>query len=262
LPKDERYGNGTGSQTMNDIITDIAAACRTPPKSPLSEDVGQTLARLRAGHRFVKALPLAARVLDMGAGEGSLPNVARWLEPVRNDLEFYAVSLEVGKYFDRYAGVELVNFDSTPPSFPGVAFDAVFASHFIEHIADPEAFFAWARSRLNPGGLLYVECPAVGARTAPTLADLKAAGVSVIVGNFLDDRTHKAEFRFDEPTVLVDAVKRAGFDVLEHGVFHLPMIEEALLYYGHKRGDPYLTTMGLWSKTQWAHHVIARSPRL
>jgi SAM-dependent methyltransferase len=248
---------GSTELTFMGMIEDIVKAANTPPAADLRQEISETLARFRRGHLFVKSLPLNAKVLDMGAGNGSLVNVAKWLEPERYDLNFYAASLEVGEFFHLYKGYEIGNFDIQPPAFEGITFDAIFASHFIEHVDDPKAFFSWGKSRLKPGGLLFVECPAAGARTAPTRAQLEDAGIAVVIGNYFDDFTHKGDFQLDDSQLLQDAVRDSGYDILEYGSFHAPMIEDALFYFGRERNDLYLSTMGLWSKTRWAHHIIA-----
>lgn len=82
----------------------------------------------------------------------SLELLRNWFEPHRPDLVMYAYALEKGRRFGAYADCELGNRTAGPPGFGGMAFEAVIACHFIEHVSDPHAFLDRAGRRLAPAG--------------------------------------------------------------------------------------------------------------
>lgn len=104
---------------------------------------------------FVKSLKARSSVLDVGAGDGALSIFRRWPRPARQDLKIYAYSLEKGQNFDDYDGYELSDWNVQKP-FADRTFDAIFCSHFVEHIADPVAFITWMASKLSENGRVYI----------------------------------------------------------------------------------------------------------
>lgn len=207
---------------------------------------------------FLKTLRPNARVLDVGAGDGSLELFRNWLEPRRMDLKMYAYALEQGKRFDAYAGYELGNWEEGPPRFEGVQFDAIIACHFIEHVSDPLAFLDWAAGRLASGGRMYIEWPSPGSLRLPPRAELLAHGVDVIISNFRDDATHR---QLPDREVLLTALERAGWSIDQQGVVKLPFFEEELLACcDEPPADPVAKLAAFWSKTRWAQYFIASRP--
>ena len=207
---------------------------------------------------FLKTLKMNARVLDVGAGDGSLELFRNWLEPHRPDLKMYAYSLEKGKRFGAYAGYELGNWEEGPPRFEGVAFDAIIACHFIEHVSDPHAFLDWAASRLQPGGRMYVEWPSPASLRLPPRTDLLARGVDVIISNFHDDSTHR---QLPDRAELLARLERTGWLIDQQGVVKLPFFEEELLARCEEPpADPVAKLSAFWSKTRWAQYFIASKP--
>lgn len=207
---------------------------------------------------FLKTLKADARVLDVGAGDGSLELFRNWLEPQRPDLVMYAYSLEKGKRFDAYAGYELGDWEAGPPAFGGMAFDAIIACHFIEHVSDPHVFLDWVGSRLAPGGRVYVEWPSPDSLQMPPRTDLLARGVDVIISNFRDDATHR---QLPDRGKLVAALQQAGWLIDQQGVVKLPFFEEELLAQCDvPPADPVAKLSSFWSKTRWAQYFIASKP--
>lgn len=207
---------------------------------------------------FLKTLKADARVLDVGAGDGSLELFRNWLEPRRPDLKMYAYSLEKGRRFDAYAGYELGNWEAGPPRFDGVAFDAIIACHFIEHVGDPHAFLDWAGGRLQAGGRIYVEWPSPESLRLPLRTDLLERGVDVIISNFHDDSTHR---QLPDRAELLARLERAGWLIDQQGLIKLPFFEEELLARCDETpADPVAKLSAFWSRTRWAQYFIASKP--
>lgn len=207
---------------------------------------------------FLKTLKPNARVLDIGAGDGSLELFRNWLEPRRTDLKMYAYSLEKGKRFDEYAGYELGNWEKGPPEFGGGQFDALIACHFIEHVSDPRAFLDWAAGRLAPGGRMYVEWPSPNSLGLPSRTELLAQGVDVIISNFHDDATHR---QLPDRAELLTRLEHTGWLIDQQGVVKLPYFEDELLARCEEPpADPVAKLSAFWSKTRWAQYFIASRP--
>jgi SAM-dependent methyltransferase len=101
--------------------------------------------------RFFRGLPPGARVLELGAGDGSL--VARLRE-----AGFDARGSEpspLARARARARGVELAE---APPQ-PGEPEDAVVLWHVLEHLPDPAAELERARRALAPSGRLVIAVP-------------------------------------------------------------------------------------------------------
>jgi SAM-dependent methyltransferase len=204
---------------------------------------------------FVKTLAHGARLLDMGAGNGGLEVFRRWPPPPRTDLRMYAYSLEKGERFDAYDGHELGNWELGPPAFAGIQFDALFCSHFIEHLADPSAFLRWSAQRLAPGGRLYLEWPSPFSALLPRREDLSARGIKLTIANFHDDRTHR---KIHDRSQIVDGLLSSGFFIEAQGYVSLPFLEEELLaHFAGGFEDAFSVQMAFWSKTRWAQYLVA-----
>jgi SAM-dependent methyltransferase len=204
---------------------------------------------------FLKSLPRRAQVLDMGAGDGSLAMIKTWPAPQRSDLELYAVSLEKGAHFDRYARFELGNWEESRPGFDGMMFAAIMSSHFIEHIHEPQGFVEWAATRLKDGGRLYVEWPTPVSQSLPSRETLERAGVRLIISSFFDDSTH---LRIPPREDVVRWLRELGLTVEQQGVVRNPFLEEELLaHFRDNKEDEYAVQFAYWSWTSWAQFVIA-----
>ena len=204
---------------------------------------------------FLKTLKANARVLDVGAGEGSLQVFRGWLEPLREDLRMYAYSLEKGTHFNAYLGYELGNWDKGPPAFSGMQFDGIVAAHFIEHLGDATTFIDWAAQRLAPGGRVYIEWPSQHSLELPKKDELAERGIDVIISNFKDDNTHN---RLPDRQAIVNRLEEAALLIDQQGVIKLPFFEEELLAHCATSGDdPVMKLAAFWSKTRWAQYVIA-----
>ena len=98
---------------------------------------------------LLRALPLGARVLDLGARAGSFQNPRPDLLIVRLDLELPAV---------RGSGFYVSADAARMPFAPGV-FHAVISNHSLEHFVELEATLREIGRILRPGGALYVAVP-------------------------------------------------------------------------------------------------------
>lgn len=104
-------------------------------------------------------------VLDIGCGDGHTLNLFREVEDVAvetHGADFNLEAIEQAKqaghktYGGRFEDVEL----------PGEFFDLVYASHVIEHVADPKGFTDKILRILRPGGVFWFETPNIGSLDA------------------------------------------------------------------------------------------------
>jgi SAM-dependent methyltransferase len=121
---------------------------------------------------LLDGLPKGARVLDVGSGQGSLPEK---LAAYRPDLEIVAFDLAPAGQGRGYAWVA---GDACKLPFQDGGFRLVMCRHVIEHIPDAMRMVHELERVLAPGGQLYLECPDV--RSAMSWAPL----------NFWEDPTH------------------------------------------------------------------------
>ena len=191
------------------------------PRTPLlkSRDLDQALNWAHPRAQFVKTLPRDAHLLDFGAGDGGLVVFRSWPAPKREDLTFYGYSLEPIARARDFQAVEIARFEDRAPQFGGRRFDAVFCSHVIEHLNDPEAFLDWAQQALATRGRLYLEWPSTATLTLPRREDLLAHGVDVMVSNFFDDATHQA---LPDRAAVVSGLEGRGFSIEQAGIIRLP----------------------------------------
>lgn len=242
-------------------IDEIVAWFNAERKPALAKDDAIVLMNsLHPRAIFVKTLAHGACLLDAGAGDGGLEVFRHWPPPQRTDLRMYAYSLSKGARFDSYDGFELGRWEEGPPVFDGIRFDAVFCSHFIEHLGDAVPFLQWTAQRLAGGGRLYLEWPSPFAALLPKGKDLAKRGIELQISNFHDDSTHKA---IHDRSRIVSALTGGGFFIEQQGYVSLPFIEEEILAH-RARGlnDAYAIQTAFWSKTRWAQYLVAvrRSP--
>jgi hypothetical protein len=205
-------------------------------------------------YRFIKSLPWASNLLDLGAGDGGLAHWRGWGKPARPDLNLYGVDLWDGKHQGLYAGWETIDLDRQLPEFSGARLNAFLATHLIEHLAEPEELIRWIAERAEAGSRIYLEWPNPETLHLPTRAELAAHGIEVPVANFRDDPTHRE--CPDMPSVL-DWLGRCGLDVVAQGAIDLGAIGEEMFA---RARDPSLRMMGYWSLTRWCVFVEAVKP--
>lgn len=203
---------------------------------------------------FLKTLAPGSEVVDVGAGDGSLSVFRSWPEPNREDLRFYAYSIEKGRYFDDYIGYETSDWNVSQPEFDGKSFDAIVCAHFIEHIKDPESLVLWAARKLRKGGRIYLEWPSANSLTLPPRTELERLGVPLIISRFDDDGTHQV---LPDGDVIADALRNSGFAIESRGIIRLPWLEDELLGHHKDAEDGFYRQAAFWSYTGWSQYIIA-----
>lgn len=203
---------------------------------------------------FLKTLPAGSRVVDIGAGDGSLSVFRKWPSPSREDLKLYAYSMEKGRLFDEFEGFEIGDWNDAPPDFAGMTFDAIVCAHFIEHIADPFSLVEWAARKLERGARVYLEWPSPESLTLPSRGELEKVGVPLIISRFDDDHTHR-----ELPDIDAVAAEFAakGFSISARGVVRLPWLEDELLTHFRSDEDGFSRQAAFWSHTGWSQYLIA-----
>jgi len=207
---------------------------------------------------FFKSAPPGARLLDLGAGSGGLSFWREYGVPGRSDLKLYAVDRQRGQHFANYDDACVADLDREAIGFGGVHFDAVLASHVLEHLKDPAAILAQLASRLAPGGRAYIEVPSPASKELPRREAFVARGWPMTISNFFDDGTHLDTFSLDQ---LVAIGADAGLEAVAAGAIEHPFLADSLMRYGLDHGDAEVLLYGFWSKTRWAHYVLLEKPR-
>lgn len=203
---------------------------------------------------FLKTLPVDSKVVDIGAGDGSLSVFRAWPSPERNDLRMYAYSMEKGRLFDDFDGFEVSDWNVTRPEFDGITFDAIICAHFIEHIADPTSFVTWAARKLNERGRVYLEWPSPNSLALPSRAELENVGVPLIISRFDDDHTHRT---LPDGDAMAADLQANGFSIAARGIVRLPWLEDEMLAHFSEANDGFSRQAAFWSYTGWSQYIIA-----
>jgi 2-polyprenyl-3-methyl-5-hydroxy-6-metoxy-1,4-benzoquinol methylase len=106
---------------------------------------------------LTEALPPGKQFLDIGCATGML------LEYLTETGGWEARGVEVCEAAVRYGrekrGLRIFHGTLAEASFPAASFDVVHASHVIEHVTDPSAFFHEIYRIVKPGGRFVVTTP-------------------------------------------------------------------------------------------------------
>ena len=141
--------------------------------------------------RFIRRLPMGARVLD--AGCGGFKTLNRLLKH-RPDLQFYGVDiLDVSAKCPSGVVFAQADIDRGKIPFGDEQFDAIFFCHVLEHLYYPLNAVAELQRVLKPGGRIYIEGPSTRALFLPSLGSIKSKGAYKAIGddlNFYDNFTH------------------------------------------------------------------------
>jgi SAM-dependent methyltransferase len=238
-----------------DLLT-IERLCR-PGREPIltPEQAIHSLHAFGPRCRFIKTLPLGSRVLDVGAGDGSLQVFRSWPDPARPDLRMFAWADTEGASFNRFERFEVGLWPEKPPAFDGRQFDAILAANFIEHIDDPITFIAWAISRLAPQGRLFLEWPRAESAFLPTTAELATAGLPIMTGNYFDDDTHRSAI--PDVIAVTAAITGAGLRLRESGIASVPFVDQEVAIHAARSQDIVNLTLAYWSMTGWCQYLFA-----
>lgn len=158
---------------------------------------------------FAKMLEKGNKVLDVGCWNYSFKQFCD--EQDSDDLKHYGVDREEleqpvpeGYIFVRS------DLNNAQLPFENETFDAVVASHIIEHVNDQLGFLEEIFRVLKIGGLIYIECPSVRSLRFPSMPFKFEEFRSI---NFYDDPTHFS--RPHSPQSLYRLFRMYGGEVLK-----------------------------------------------
>jgi len=149
-----------------------------------------------------------------------------------------------------------IDLDSTRFPFPSESFDAVVASHVIEHLKNPMQLMDEIFRVLKWGGLLYLECPSDRSLWLPSMPFKHEEFRSL---NFFDDPTHIG--RPHTPQSLYRLFRMYGAEVLESRYLVSGRVRLALpkaLFLALLRRDAALLEHAMWWAIGFAVYGIAR----
>jgi GT2 family glycosyltransferase len=224
---------------------------RQPRLEVRDEDLVERFWRVHPRFQFLKSLPWGWNVLDIGAGNGGLTHWRGWLKPDRTDLNLYGVDRNEGEFRELYAGWETINLDREMPSFAGVDFNAIIASHLIEYLGAPERLIAWLGTRMGDGARLYFEWIGPSTLDLPTREQLTKHGIEVLTSNFIDDWEHK---QAPDLARVEKWLGDAGFEVMVSGGVDLGILGEEMFA---RAADRDTRSMGYWSLTRSSLYTVA-----
>jgi SAM-dependent methyltransferase len=208
--------------------------------------------RVHPRFNFFKSVVPNARVLDVGAGSGGLPFWRQFLAPDRSDIRLFGTDLVKPLTASLYDDFRVADLNEGIP-FPEAAFDAVIASHILEHVAAPARTLAQLAKSLCRGGLAYVEMPSPRTKMLPTAAEYRAAGWPMTISNFHDDGTHRDTLDQEALIAMADA---NGLRCLQAGHVSVPYLDQAMIAQGIAWQDAEVLLYGYWSATRWAQFAI------
>ena len=176
------------------------------------------LLRFKGKHSFVYNLPVGAKVLDVGCGNGSVlafKEVNPSIFYVGVDVADYMQTNESKLAMDKYLIFNPSNFADGIASLER-DFDAVVWSHNIEHCNDRLNTLISVLSRLKVGGLLYLSFPCDASMSFPSRMGTL---------NYFDDKTHL--LNPPELESVIRTLQDYGFEVS----FSVDRYKPSLLYF-------------------------------
>ena len=192
-----------------------------------------------------------SRVLDFGCAEGSL------LAALRGQCEdLKLVGIEPNPDFTQFAREflnapvfeTLATLDANAPS---LQFDLILINHVLEHLREPVLFLKNLRERLAPGGLLFIDVPAL--ERYESIQSIHLAHLYHFSGRTLEAACAKSGF---------------GVSLLEqHDPPHHPPSLRVLVEPNGAYGDAVVVQEGDWhwerirllGKTAW-RYFLTRNP--
>jgi 2-polyprenyl-3-methyl-5-hydroxy-6-metoxy-1,4-benzoquinol methylase len=148
----------------------------------------------------------SGRILDCGCGAGDNARILN-----RRGWRVTAVTIdpreeETARQFCE--AVCLGDLENGLPQDIEGTFDAVLASHVLEHLAKPERLLQELRQRLNPGGVIAVALPNI-AHYSPRISFLRGRFNYTETGQF--DRTH---LRFYTYRTAIQLLQQNGYKLV------------------------------------------------
>jgi len=205
--------------------------------------------------RFTRLIPAGGSVLDVGCWDYSF---LRHCESIGvTDLKHSGIDRE-GTLVpppEGYSFAEL-DLDSARFPFPSASFDAVVASHVIEHLTNPIQLMDEIFRVLKRGGLLYLECPSDRSLRLPSMPFKHEESRSL---NFYDDPTHIG--RPHTPQSLYRLFRMYDAEVLESKYMVSGRVRLAFpkaLLWALLRRDAALLEHTMWWAFGFAVYGIAR----
>lgn len=208
---------------------------------------------------FLKSMPEHGALVDMGAGNGALSVYKVWPPPRRQDLDLYGVSLDPVERASDYTAISISNFEENPSPFGDMLFDGVVASHFVEHLSDPDRLIGWIARSLKPGGRAYIEWPHQVSMRMPTRSFFQERGIPLFTTRFDDDRTHIDAW---DVTRIATAAGRVGLRTETVGRVHSSFMGAQLRDAARQEHDNIRGTFAVWYTAGWAQYIVLTKPAL
>ena len=244
--------------TSNSKLDELVDWFRWAKDNPCNWNICAPFNQLHPRVVFFKSVPDNARFHDVGAGSGNLAVFKDWLMPPRPDIRLTGISLLPGEKQHLYEKW-IIDPWTRNLAFDGAHWDAIYASHFIEHIDDQFGFLEWSVANLKPGGQLYLEWPSPATRELPRRALIKEmTGVDMLAVSFYDDQTHLE--KTPGSAVFADYLRQLGMLVEKDGIIIMPYFQDKLLQEYFAMSDDYLAQAAWFLKTGWCSHIVARKP--
>lgn len=174
--------------------------------------------------KFLRQLPGAAKILDVGCGNDS-PFFTKSILP-----KSYYVGLDVGDYnqsrpdlANEYIITSPLLFSSKIGEF-NEEFDAVISSHNLEHCDDRDGVLVNMLKAVRPGGMLYIAFPSQDSLHFPSRQGTL---------NYFDDKTHKALPPDFGGTISI--ISGGGFEIVFASSKYQPAIRWLIGLYHEKK---------------------------
>jgi SAM-dependent methyltransferase len=183
---------------------------RHADRYPLKDSSGSSHAILAS---WMRALPAATRVLELGAGTAQVARVSQ-----RGDLDWVGLEQDprclpvLRRFLKGAAIVDLEGLCRLPRGY-----HVMLAADVLEHLGDPQSMLAKIRDALPSGGRLFV--------SVPNVAHLYVR-MNLLCGRFpygergILDRTHRYFFTRRS---LRRELRQAGFDIEREAVSVVPL---------------------------------------
>lgn len=215
------------------------------------DEVESILAQEGTPSRPAAAAPASTprRLLDVGAGEGTLLSVA-------TERGWYAEGIDVAVEMVRHVRdtLRLPMQQGTLEQVtlaPG-SFDAIVMNHVLEHVRDPGATLRRIASLLVPGGVLRIEVPNIASVSSRLKSTQSRLGLKRHPWKHYSVEHH---FWFFTPATLRTTIERAGLAVLRIAT---PARQWDTSYLSRHLLNPVCDRRG------WGKHIVAcarRPPR-